>query len=193
VSPNNSFKPTPLRGAAWLRHQALGSGKVKIRRELPFDTAAIEAVTIAAFLDAEHTGHTEQHIVRDLRRAGQLTVSLVAEDDGTIVGHVAVSPVSVSSGAEHWYGLGPISVSPARQSRGIGAMLMQRALADLRELGAAGCVVLGDPRYYSRFGFVAIPSLELPGVPAQYFQAISFIGSMPCGQVAYHDAFAARA
>lgn len=166
---------------------------MKIRNELPSDVDAIEAVTVAAFGDAAHTDHTEQFIVRELRRSGQLSVSLVAEDDGVILGHVAVSPVTVSTGAEHWYGLGPISVMPACQGRGIGTLLMRQALADLRRMGAAGCVVLGDPRYYSRFGFVSTPSLELPDVPPEYFQAISFVGPMPCGRVSYHDAFAAKA
>lgn len=66
-------------------------------------------------------------------------------------------------------------------------------LAELRALGAAGCVVLGEPGYYSRFGFNAEPSLVLPGVPAEYFQAISFNGSLPTGVVSYHDSFAAKA
>lgn len=165
---------------------------MRIRKEEPSDTAAIEATTIAAFQNAAHTSHTEQFIVSALRNAGQLAVSLVAEDDGSIVGHAAVSPVAISSGAERWYGLGPISVTPEHQGLGIGAQLMEHALAELRALGAAGCVVLGEPGYYSRFGFNAEPSLVLPGVPAEYFQAISFNGSLPIGVVAYHDSFAAR-
>ena len=166
---------------------------MRIRKEEPSDTAGIEAATIAAFRNATHTNHAEQFIVRALRNAGQLTVSLVAEDNGSIIGHVAVSPVAISSGAERWYGLGPISVMPGHQGRGVGTQLMEHALAELRALGAAGCVVLGEPGYYSRFGFKAEPSLVLPGVPAEYFQAISFNGSLPHGTVSYHDSFAANA
>ena len=135
---------------------------MKIRKETPSDIAAIEAVTIAAFQNAAHTNHAEQFIVNALRNADQLTVSLVAEDNGSVVGHVAVSPVTIFSGTTRWYGLGPISVTPEHQGQGLGAQLMEHALADLRTLGAAGCVVLGEPAYYSRFGFNAEPSLVLP-------------------------------
>ena len=160
-----------------------------IRPETPADCATIARLTAAAFRHAPHSSHTEQFIVDALRRAGQLSVSLVAQNGDEIVGHVAVSPVSISSGATGWYGLGPISVLPARQGRGIGSRLMESALAELRRLGAAGCVVLGDPAYYRRFGFAARPALVLPGVPPEYFQAMSFEGSRPVGRVGYDEAF----
>lgn len=165
---------------------------LRLRNEAPGDAAAIEAVTVAAFLDAPHTDHTEQFIVRALRAAGRLSVSLVAEHDGVIVGHVAISPVTISDGATDWYGLGPVSVLPPHQGRGIGSQLITRALALLRERGAAGCVVLGEPGYYGRFGFRAVPQLMLPGVPPEYFQALSFHGELPSGDVAYHASFDAR-
>ncbi|MBT8766993.1 GNAT family N-acetyltransferase [Metapseudomonas boanensis] len=160
-----------------------------IRTESPADCAAIEHLTAAAFEHAPHTNHTEQFIVNALRRAGQLSISLVAADDDQIVGHVALSPVSISSGATNWFGLGPISVLPARQGEGIGTLLMEAALADLQRRGAAGCVLLGDPAFYQRFGFVARPELVLPGVPAEYFQAVSFSETWPVGDVSYHEAF----
>jgi putative acetyltransferase len=165
---------------------------IRIRKEAPTDVAAIVALTVAAFLNAAHTGHTEQFIVGALRNSGQLSVSLVADDDGTVIGHVAVSPVTVSSGAAGWYGLGPISVAPEHQGRGVGTQLMEQALAELQERGASGCVVLGDPSYYSRFGFKAERSLVLPDVPPEYFQAISFGGASPSGTVSYHQSFAAQ-
>lgn len=165
---------------------------IRIRAERSSDVAAIDAVTIAAFQNAAHTSHTEQFIIRALRKSGQLSVSLVAEDDGSIIGHVAASPVMISDGAANWYGLGPISVSPERQGQGIGTQLMSHVLSDLRELGAAGCVLLGDPGYYSRFGFKVEPSLVLSDVPPQYFQAVSFDSSMPSGTVTYHDSFSAE-
>lgn len=166
---------------------------VRIRKESPLDLESIEAVTVAAFESAAHASHTEQFIVRALRDSGQLAVSLVAEDNGSVVGHVAVSPVAVSGGAAGWYGLGPISVAPERQGQGIGTRLTQHALAGLRSLGAAGCVVLGEPGYYSRFGFKAESSLVLPDVPAEYFQALSFDGPVPSGTVSYHGSFEASA
>ncbi|WP_432731222.1 GNAT family N-acetyltransferase [Variovorax sp. W6] len=167
---------------------------IKIRNEAASDATAIEAVTVAAFLEAEHSSHTEQFIVTALRRAGQLSVSLVAEDaSGLVVGHVAISPVRISDGSADWYGLGPVSVTPGHQGQGIGTQLVNKALTALRELGAAGCVVLGDPAYYGRFGFAATPGLIYPGVPPQYFQALLLAGAMPSGTVSYHAAFEATA
>lgn len=163
-----------------------------IRSEAASDITAIEALTVAAFLDAAHTSHTEQFIVNALRDAGQLTLSLVAEEAGHLVGHVAVSPVTLSDGSSGWYGLGPLSVAPARQRKGIGRRLMQQALADLRVLEATGCVVLGEPEYYGRFGFRADPALVLPGVPPEYFLALFFRRTAASGTVAYHAAFDAR-
>lgn len=165
---------------------------ITIREESPSDVAAIHALTAAAFLNAPHTEHTEQFIVDALRNAGALSVSLVAEQAGVIVGHVAVSPVTMSDGTPAWYGLGPISVAPALQGQGIGTLLMNEALKRLTETGAAGCVVLGDPAYYSRFGFKAEPGLALPGVPPAYFQALALGPALPRGTVSYHDAFSAR-
>lgn len=165
---------------------------VILRVESPADAAAIEAVTVAAFRDAPHAAHTEQFIVAALRWAGQLTLSLVAELGGEIVGHVAVSPVALSDGCARWYGLGPISVLPTHQVRGIGSRLMQEALRLLRERGAAGCVLVGDPGYYTRFGFRSEPSLTYPGVPAQYFLALSFGNVVPEAVVTFHAAFGAK-
>jgi putative acetyltransferase len=160
-----------------------------VRPEVPSDIADIEALTVAAFLNAPHTSHTEHLIVNALRKTGHLTLSLIAEVDGKIVGHVAVSPISISDGSQGWYGLGPISVMPDYQSVGIGSQLMRQALATLGELGASGCVVLGEPEYYSRFGFKTEPSLVLPDVPPEYFQAVSFDAILPSGIVSYHESF----
>jgi putative acetyltransferase len=163
--------------------------KIEIANESAADVAAIRAITISAFLHAPHTSHTEQFIVDALRKAGQLTVSLVAKVNGTIVGHVAISPVSISDNATGWYGLGPISVAPEYQGRGIGSRLMREALRVLQGRGASGCVVLGEPKYYSRFGFAVVPNLKLPGVRLEYFQALPFGTSRPRGTVSYHAAF----
>lgn len=164
-----------------------------IRRELPSDVPAIHALTVAAFRDAPHAAHTEQFIVDALREAGALTVSLVAERAGEIVGHVAVSPVSISDGATDWYGLGPISVMPALQRNGIGSLLMRAALELLKDSGAGGCVLVGDPAYYSRFGFAPESDLVLPDVPPEYFQALHLGPSSPRGVVEFHEAFGATA
>ena len=163
-----------------------------ISKERPQDIEAISRLTEAAFRNEEYSSHTEHFIVNALRRTGQLSISLVAAEHDEILGHVAISPVSISSGVTGWYGLGPISVRPDRQGKGIGSALMKAALEQLRHLGAAGCVVLGDPGYYGRFGFKAHPGLELPGVPPEYFQALSFTGELPVGVVKYAAAFDAR-
>ena len=165
---------------------------VRIRGETSTDLPQIEAVTVSAFLKAPHTSHTEQHIVNALRMAGKLAISLVAEANSSVIGHVAISPVSISDGTTDWFGLGPISVLPQHQRRGVGSQLMHEALRALRERGASGCVVLGEPEYYGRFGFHADPNLVLPGVPPEYFQAISFDASQPRGTVTYHEAFNAQ-
>src|SRR5579859_4548102 len=158
---------------------------VRIRAATPTDVLGIEAVTIAAFLDAPHAGRTEQRIVSALRGAGELAVSIVAEADGTLVGFVAASPVSISDGATGWFGLGPVAVFPPCRGRGIGSQLVRAALRTLRERGASGCVLLGDPGYYGRFGFRAAPELVFAGVPTQYFQAMSFDSSNARGVVSY--------
>lgn len=163
--------------------------QITIRSETADDIAAIRAVTQAAFLEAEHADGTEQEIVETLREAGCLTVSLVAESQGRVIGHVAVSPVSISDGTPGWYGLGPISVLPEFQRRGIGSLLMQRALESLQELRAGGCVVLGEPGFHGRFGFEAHRGLALPGFPQEYFLALPFKRHVPCGEVSYHEAF----
>lgn len=163
---------------------------MRIRNETLGDAATIEAVTAAAFLEAPHTDHTEQFIVATLRAAGALSVSLVAEIDGAVIGHVAVSPVTISDGAVGWFGLGPISVLPACQRQGVGSALMRAALEALRELGAAGCVVVGEPAYYGRFGFKAESGLAYPEIPPEYFMALAIDRSeMPKGVVTYHNAF----
>lgn len=163
-----------------------------IRPEAPGDVEAIHALTAAAFQRAPHTSHTEHLIVDALRAAGALTLSLVEERQGAVVGHVAVSPVTVSDGTRDWFGLGPISVLPGYQGLGVGSGLMRAALQRLRQQGAGGCVLVGEPAFYSRFGFRAVPTLLLPGVPAEYFQALALHGRVPYGEVSYHEAFDVR-
>lgn len=161
-----------------------------VRDERPGDEPAIAALTEAAFRDAPHSDGTEAAIVERLRANGDLALSLVlVNGDEAIIGHAAFSPVTISDGTPGWYGLGPVSVIPLRQRVGIGSMLIEKGLEGLRERGAGGCVVLGDPGYYSRFGFRHDPSLTYPGAPAEYFQALLLAGPMPEGRVSYAAAF----
>jgi putative acetyltransferase len=162
---------------------------ILIRPETSADHDAIEQLTIAAFLEAPHTDHNEQQIIRDLRAAGALSLSLIAEREGQVVGHLCFSPVTITDGSQGWFGLGPIAVSPALHGKGVGSHLMEAGLAVLEANGAAGCVVLGDPGFYGHFGFVADTNLMLPGVPAEYFMARRFNDERARGEVSYHGAF----
>ena len=160
-----------------------------IRPETMADHDAIRRVTEAAFAGAEHASGTEARIINELRLAGELSLSLVADIDGRIAGHVAISPVSLDNGSTGWYGLGPIAVHPAHQRHGIGGALIRAALAELPALGAHGCVVLGDPAYYPRFGFRQYTTLHYPQAPAEYFMALALHGMPPRAAVRYHLAF----
>jgi putative acetyltransferase len=160
-----------------------------IRPERPGDEMAISRVIGEAFARAEHSDGTEARIVERLGASGLLTVSLVAERDGIVVGHVAFSPVEVSDGSDGWFGLGPVAVAPDRQGAGIGTALIEQGLDQLRRSGAGGCVVLGEPGYYGRFGFRHDPALVYPGPPPEYFQCQVLNGEPARGEVRYAPAF----
>lgn len=166
--------------------------RMKIRDETSGDVGAIAQVTAAAFHDLALSHHTEQFIVAALRSAGALTVSLVAEVDGRVVGHIAFSPVTMSDGSSGWYGLGPVSVLPEFQRRGIGSALIREGLARLKERKARGCCLVGHPDYYPRFGFRNPPGLKFEGVPAEVFFALPFDGQLPQGTVEFHEGFRAE-
>ncbi len=160
-----------------------------IRPETADDITAIRVLTNAAFADVPYSDGTEAEIVDRLRSDGALTVSLVAEIDGVVVGHVTFSPVEIADGAQNWFGLGPVSVDPGRQKGGIGTTLVKAGLDQLRKAGANGCVLLGDPGYYGRFGFRHHDALTFPGPPPEYFLALALRGSLASGIVQYHKAF----
>ncbi|MBN2170187.1 MAG: N-acetyltransferase [Candidatus Krumholzibacteriota bacterium] len=162
-----------------------------IRSETKDDIGAIAEVTAAAFETLEISGHTEQFIIEALRAARALTVSLVAEVDGRVIGHVAFSPVTISDGTRDWYGLGPVSVLPRHQKQGVGKALIREGLSRLKALGARGCCLVGHPEYYWQFGFDNIPGFEYEGVPSEVFLAMSFDGRSPRGTVTFHEGFAA--
>jgi len=165
---------------------------MNIRPESLADGPAIRSLTEAAFAGAEHSSQTEGAIVDALRNAGALTLSLVAEQDGVIVGHVAFSPVLIGGADLGWSGMGPVSVSPDRQRSGIGSALIEQGLNQLKQSSANGCVVLGDPNYYRRFGSTSDHALRYGDVPPQYFQSLVLSGAPVQGSVAYHDGFNAQ-
>jgi putative acetyltransferase len=90
---------------------------IHIRNETVADINAITEVTISAFKKLEISDHTKQFIIEALRAAKALSLSLVAEIRSRVVGHIAFSPVTISDGTIHWYGLGPVSVLPEYQKR----------------------------------------------------------------------------
>ena len=145
-----------------------------IRDALSDEEAAICHLIKAAFQGMLYADGTEHRLVAALSAAGRLTLSLVAVVDGQPVGHVAMSPVTVGDRDCEWYILAPLAVLPSFQQQGTGSALVCAALEKLRQAGAAGCVVLGDPGYYRRFGFTLEHGLILPDVPPGYFQALAF-------------------
>ncbi|HUU04100.1 MAG TPA: N-acetyltransferase [Myxococcota bacterium] len=163
--------------------------KIVIRDETDADLRAIADVTVAAFKTLEISNHTEQFIIDALRTAQALTVSLVAELDGRVIGHIAFSPVTISDGTRNWYGLGPVSVLPSCQRQGIGKALIREGLSRLKDMNARGCCLVGHPDYYKKFGFKNMPGLMHEGVPQEVFFALSFDGHTPQGAVAFHDGF----
>lgn len=164
-----------------------------IRCEETGDHAAISEIVYAAFLN--HPQHapgslpTEHKIVDALRESGALTLSLVCEERGEIVGHIAFSPVLVNGEMLGWYGLGPVAVRSDRQRGGIGSALIREGIRLLEEDGAVGFMLVGDPDYYRRFGFIARPELTIDNVPAKYFLCLSTTGGVPSGRVTFSDAF----
>jgi len=164
-----------------------------IREEVPDDIYAIGSLVERAFANHPHSQQTEHIIVRELRAAGQLILPKVVMLDGKIIGYATFSPVRLKPAHEGWYGLGPVAVDPAHQGVGFGSMLIELALEQLKRGGARGCVVLGEPDFYCRFGFARAPGLTFEGAPPEYFLAQAFGGPIPCACASYHEAFSATA
>jgi len=163
---------------------------ISIRSESSDDVNEIENIIIEAFKNHPHSNQTEHEIVTNLRDNNALAVSLVAIINNTIVGHIAFSEVKINNEFVKWYGLAPVSVKPEYQNQGIGSKLVLSGLEAIKALNAKGCVLLGEPEYYNKFGFKAVDSLVFKGVPPEYFQALLLSGEMPLGNIEYHSAFA---
>jgi putative acetyltransferase len=164
-----------------------------IRPETSSDYEAIREVNIAAFANHPYSHQTEHLIVEALRADRALTVSLVAEIEGKAVGHIAFSPVTVNGAHHQWFALGPIAVLPALQRQGIGTRLVNEGLKSIRALGAQGCVLVGDPAYYSRLGFSHHPALTMDDVPPEVFLCLPMTEHVPQGKVEHHVAFSVHA
>jgi putative acetyltransferase len=165
--------------------------KIVIRSETDADVTAITEVTVSAFKTLEISNHTEQFIIAALRDTKALTVSLVAELDGRVIGHIAFSPVTISDGTQNWYSLGPVSVLPGFQRQGIGKTLIREGLSRLKDMNAQGCCLVGHPDYYKKFGFKNVSGFVYEGVPQEVFFALPFDRHIPQGTIAFHEGFKA--
>lgn len=167
----------------------MGPEGLVIRDEGPADVAAIHAVTAAAFRDMPYSDGSEPEVIARLRAAGALSVSLVADLEGVVVGHVAFSPAVAHDGSSPWFALGPVSVAPALHGRHIGSALINSGLTALEAQGALGCMLLGDAGYYARFGFKPAPDNAPSTVPAEHFMLRLGSNPAPHGPLDYHPAF----
>ena len=165
---------------------------MQIRPERPYDIAGIDALHRHAFGTS-----TEADLVDVLRHQAQPIISLVAEADLVIVGHILFSPVSIAPHPDvRIMGLAPMAVLPARQRQGIGSTLVRTGLDECQWLGASAVVVLGHASYYPRFGFRPASAFGLTcqfNVPDDVFMALELIPGMLRGKrgtIQYHPAFA---
>lgn len=163
--------------------------EILVRPETASDTDTVRNINVEAFREHPISRQTEHLIVDALRTAGALDLSLVADVEGWVLGHIAFSKAGVGDSDGDWYLLGPVAVLPYSQARGIGSALVETGLTELRERGAAGCVLVGDPDFYGRFGFTTCPGLVHEGVPDQYVLALPFTEDQPSGHIRAHEAF----
>jgi putative acetyltransferase len=162
---------------------------VVIRSERPDDHGPLGELIASAFAGKPYAEGDEAALLVALRCAGALALSLVAERDGVVVGQAAFSPARASAGAERWYALGPVAVLPAHQGQGIGSRLVRAGLDVLTGMGAGGCILVGDPTYYARFGFRVSPQNAPVGQPAAFFMVKVLGGRPPEGPISFHEAF----
>jgi putative acetyltransferase len=162
---------------------------VTIRPETPQDFKAIEAIHIAAFANHPYSRQTEHLIVNALRADGALTVSLVAETEDAVLGHIAFSRMGLNGHDCQWLLAGPLGVLPQFQRQGIGKHLVREGIDAIRKLGAEGCILVGDPGYYTQLGFKHSPGLAMEGVPTENIMYFPITGSIPEGAIAHHAAF----
>jgi putative acetyltransferase len=161
-----------------------------LRNEEPGDQAAIHALTTRAFAPMAFSDGIEPATIDALRAAGDLTISLFATHADLIIGHVAFSPAMIAGRNSGWFALGPIAVEPRLQRKGIGKALVGTGLARLRAHGAAGCVLIGDPRYYGQFGFRGDGRLTYAGLAPALVQWLAFSRqSVPTGALGFAPAF----
>lgn len=160
-----------------------------IRAEAPADIEAVDDLTRIAFAPMPFSDGSEVDILRALRGSDDLTLSLVAEENGMVVGHVAFSPVTIDGVHDGWFGLGPISVAPDRQRQGIGKALIAKGIALLDESGARGCALIGNPDVYRHAGFESDGRLTYEDLDTRLVQRLILRGPAPSGRLQFAPAF----
>ena len=160
-----------------------------IRSEKPSDIDAITNVNVEAFKNHPFSHQSEHLIVKALRDSGGLVLSLVAEDESKVIGHIAFSEIKIDGKDCEWYGIGPLAVLPDYQKKGIGSELLRAGLAQMQEMGARGCALVGNPVFYTRFGFTSKHGLILDEVPPENFLVFPFEDEIPKGITTFHQAF----
>lgn len=158
-----------------------------IRNETAADIPAIGPLVTAAFRLLAQSSGTEASLVEALRADRALVLSLVAEDQGEVVGYLAASPAKVGR-QDGWTLIGPLAVLPSRHGQGVGTALMAEALRRLRSTGR-GAALVGDPAYYGRFGFSALSGIGVAGCPPEVVLALPFDGGQDRGELIHHPAF----
>jgi putative acetyltransferase len=162
---------------------------IEIRPEIEADWDSIYTITESAFFGKPYADGDEQDLIEKLRKIGVLSLSLVAADEGEIIGQITFSPATLSGISSPWFALGPVSVVPNRQGQGVGSTLIEEGLSKIRSLGALGCILTGNPVYYRRFGF-ELAALNCPdNEPKEYFMLKMLREKHPEGKFAFHEAF----
>lgn len=164
---------------------------VYIRHEQPEDLHAISSVVAQAFSSGQQRGHAEVTLIQRLRNDPQAwlpRLSMVAVLDGQVVGSVIGSRVSVDGSPA--VALAPLAVLPQHQGQGTGEQLVRRFIGEARSAGETLILVLGDPKYYSRFGFRAAADTGIVGpYVGEAFQALTLAADAPVGRAVYPAAF----
>lgn len=163
--------------------------KIEIRKELEADQTSIRVLTEAAFKGRPYADGDEQDVIDRLRRSNTLTLSLVATQEAAMIGQITFSPAVVEDDSSPWFALGPVSVLPSRQGEGIGSALIEEGLNRITAMGALGCILTGDPNYYSKFGFALSPTNSPDNEPEEYFQLKLLGGGQPIGKFSFDRAF----
>ncbi|MCX2979894.1 N-acetyltransferase [Halieaceae bacterium IMCC14734] len=160
-----------------------------IRKECAADCDSIRSITVSAFRGMPYAGGDEQDVIDRLRSANALTLSLIAVIEEEVVGHIAFSPATTSDGSCPWFALGPVSVIPERQCKGVGRALIENGLAQLKSMNALGCILTGNPAYYKKFGFQLAPENAPSNEPAEFFMLKQLSSGVAQGQFSFHEAF----